>query len=843
MTDTTMNRRNLMVASGTGVLSIPVFTQAGLAENGDQLQVDIRQIERPNFPEVTVFASVTDRNGSLVASLDASDFTITEDDSRSETIQSVTQPDTDTSTDVATSIVIDRSGSMGRGTRMEDAITGAVDFVSNFQGGDQGQVIAFDSNVEVRERWTRETATLTDTIEAISPGGTTALFDAVIEGVEEAAGRVGRSAALVLADGQDNASANSITDAIDRANEENVPVYTIGLGGAIDPDALQQIATETGGEFLASADGDDLRQIYQTISESIANEYQVTYLTSDNTTDANERVVALEAMAGGDIGSDTGTYIEPCAPLPTAAFDIPDEIRAGENLSFDGSASRPNGGTLVSYDWDFTNNGVTDASGQTATHTYAEPGNYQARLTVEKTCGAQDASIQPIFVFDDPIAIFIEETNAPVTEGETLEVEAELENAGTDAPGLAVELFDFDGEQVDVEVVRADRGTATTVELEWDTEIGDAGTGEISVEATDGRKASTTVEIVSGDVLEQRKTEKTELAEHLETISASNIDEKSEVEALFDEYESLLEADEVETEQAEEAVERLIMAEDVITRALEVTGQGEPREEEANDYNMATQVYASLFQGLIEWKFCIIEIKNSLAELTSFQDIISAALDYMTDAVEDLIVEQTVGFMEDEVDGIDEETIDLADDVVDAYELGEDIASGDIQSIAEELVDPAARLFGDMGQQNLERDGSSRVFADSSPGYRDQAALSIENTSPDVWSDNATYQSGLDPEVSRNTAIRRIQQNAENLEDSITQEHDGLLDLIDMVLDLKRAGLRRRLSVLRELAEFIWDRLPIVRSGFNTGQGIVLVESVVDESNEGVELIVGRESV
>jgi len=425
--------------------------------------------------------------------------------------------------------------------------------------------------------------------------------------------------------------------------------------------------------------------------------------------------------------------------------------------------------------------------------------------------------------------------------------------------GFVTDSEDTSLSDATVQIIEDDDSVAeTTTNESGEYELTEVPIGTFQLEATKpGYETATTEITVEEDTtqteslelaietkLEEFREQKREIAEHLETISVSDIEEKGAVEALFDEYESLLADDEVETEQAEEAVERLIMAEEVITRALVVTGQSAPRDEEADDYNMATQTYASLFQGIVEWKFGIKEIKQSLAELTGFKQIISSALDYLIDAVEDLIVEQTVGFMKDEVDAIEQEAIELAQQAVATYELAADVASGDIHSIVEELVDPVAEQFGSSSQQNLEEDGSSNLLAESSPGYRKQTELSIENTTAAVWADDATYENSLDgASINRNNGLRRINQNAADLEDSMTREHEGLLDLIDIVLDLKRAGLSETWSVLQELAAFIWDRLPIVRQGFNTGQGIVLVESVVDESYESVDSIVGRESV
>jgi PKD repeat protein len=52
-------------------------------------------------------------------------------------------------------------------------------------------------------------------------------------------------------------------------------------------------------------------------------------------------------------------------------------------VQFDGSGSQASSGaTIIGYEWDFDDDGTTDALGANASHTYASPGSHTARLTV-----------------------------------------------------------------------------------------------------------------------------------------------------------------------------------------------------------------------------------------------------------------------------------------------------------------------------------------------------------------------------------------------------------------------------------------------------------------------------
>jgi len=82
-------------------------------------------------------------------------------------------------------------------------------------------------------------------------------------------------------------------------------------------------------------------------------------------------------------------------------------------VSFDAAGSTdPDPGEILSYQWDFTNDGTVDATGVTASHTYPATGTYTARLRVVDIGGLSDtATVQinvgtsaPVPVIDEPTA-------------------------------------------------------------------------------------------------------------------------------------------------------------------------------------------------------------------------------------------------------------------------------------------------------------------------------------------------------------------------------------------------------------------------------------------------------
>ncbi len=71
-------------------------------------------------------------------------------------------------------------------------------------------------------------------------------------------------------------------------------------------------------------------------------------------------------------------------------------------VSFDGTGSTDSDGLIVAYDWDFDDDGTTDATGASASFTYQAEGTYTARLTVTDDDGATDDATTAISVNPAP---------------------------------------------------------------------------------------------------------------------------------------------------------------------------------------------------------------------------------------------------------------------------------------------------------------------------------------------------------------------------------------------------------------------------------------------------------
>ncbi len=105
------------------------------------------------------------------------------------------------------------------------------------------------------------------------------------------------------------------------------------------------------------------------------------------------------------ITSASGSTSTDTAP-PVANAGADKTATTGSVVTFDGSASTDDKG-IASYSWDFdVSNGITsEASGVTATHTYASPGTYTVTLTVTDTAGKKATDTLKVVVSGSATAV------------------------------------------------------------------------------------------------------------------------------------------------------------------------------------------------------------------------------------------------------------------------------------------------------------------------------------------------------------------------------------------------------------------------------------------------------
>lgn len=141
-------------------------------------------------------------------------------------------------------------------------------------------------------------------------------------------------------------------------------------------------------------------------------------------TETGDHVVTLTVFDNDNLNGSKQEIIAVYAP-PTANFTYtPEEPFVNETVTFDASASTPNGGTIISYEWDFDYDGVTfnvDATGIEANHTYTEFGSHTVMLRVTDSEDLSDSVSELIEINASiPVANFTYSPSEDIMAGETV---------------------------------------------------------------------------------------------------------------------------------------------------------------------------------------------------------------------------------------------------------------------------------------------------------------------------------------------------------------------------------------------------------------------------------------
>jgi len=101
---------------------------------------------------------------------------------------------------------------------------------------------------------------------------------------------------------------------------------------------------------------------------------------------------------------------------PIANFTYsPETPLVDETVTFNASNSEPNGGTIVSYNWDFGDGSApVNTTSPTITHIYTAAGNYTVTLTVVDSENLTDTTSASIIIINYPVANFSYSPSYPI---------------------------------------------------------------------------------------------------------------------------------------------------------------------------------------------------------------------------------------------------------------------------------------------------------------------------------------------------------------------------------------------------------------------------------------------
>ncbi|MBQ8281531.1 MAG: VWA domain-containing protein [Lachnospiraceae bacterium] len=250
--------------------------------------INISNIDISNFPEITFDFQTAEEldldNLQLIlndCNVNIESFEITKNDYNSAKIY----------------VVCDKSGSMEGSTDMlQEAVR---DFANNMSSKEKIALVAFSDSVEFASELTDNPKDLEEYIVQLVASGGTNVASGAFYALEELKGSSDSfNVVILMTDGEDSSFYDSrLKEMAALCAETNTIVYTIGLGSAVQPEYLKNIAGYGGGKFVYCYNVAELEALYGFIHSQMENSYSIKFTALDTVT--NYRELTLTNKADG----------------------------------------------------------------------------------------------------------------------------------------------------------------------------------------------------------------------------------------------------------------------------------------------------------------------------------------------------------------------------------------------------------------------------------------------------------------------------------------------------------------------------------------------------------------
>jgi VWFA-related protein len=285
------------------MLSLALASASGAAAQGSP-QVKITQVDNSKFPQVTVYISVTDAAGQPVG-VDPSTIQIFENGELMPT-QTAGGGGQGGVGPLTTMLVMDVSGSMDKGGKIDGAKAAAKAYVDQMRSGDQAGLMIYNTRSAYVQELTQDHNVLKSAIDNIQTGGDTAMYDAVFAAEEILREVQGRKAIIAVTDGLDNSSSRNEDDVVNGIGPSGLSISTIGLGDpstseqpGLDESGLRSLAQRSGGGYSFAGDAASLSALFQMYGRELQSEYAVTYTSPSTIRDGVNRGLTVSLGGAG----------------------------------------------------------------------------------------------------------------------------------------------------------------------------------------------------------------------------------------------------------------------------------------------------------------------------------------------------------------------------------------------------------------------------------------------------------------------------------------------------------------------------------------------------------------
>ena len=254
------------------VVAIAVLAGSLVAAAQDQ------PIFKSNVRTVPIYATVVDSSGRLVPDLEQADFQILDNGKPADVslFSNESQPFTAV-------VMLDTSASMTANLKLLNRA--AEQFLLRLLPVDKAQVGAFNDKIQLSGTFTNNRDELIGALNDLYFGNPTRLNDGIAAGLDALQGIDGRRVVLVFTDGEDTSSKTGFKTVLERARDEEVMVYSIGLESEYfngmrvvksrPSRDLRKISDETGGGYFELLKTVDLAPTFSRVAQELRSQYLI----------------------------------------------------------------------------------------------------------------------------------------------------------------------------------------------------------------------------------------------------------------------------------------------------------------------------------------------------------------------------------------------------------------------------------------------------------------------------------------------------------------------------------------------------------------------------------------
>jgi Mg-chelatase subunit ChlD len=275
-----------------------------------QTQARVTSIVTTRNQENTTVRLHVQCKGNTYYSLNSTQLQVTDNGLPVQTF-SMLPPSSSTRKAFSAMLVADVSGSM-LGSGLAGLQSAAKSLVNDMDTTrDSIGIISFNQQATLIQDCTPDVALLNRAIDSLCPSGATAIWDAAYLGIMVMYSHGNEAQAeILMSDGGDNSSSVTPSFVIQKAQQNGLRIFTIGLGTASMGNELENVANNTGGMYFFSPSASDLSTIFLQIASLTRrdfDEYTLTYKSPDK--GATQHEVTIGALVCDSLVTASATRL------------------------------------------------------------------------------------------------------------------------------------------------------------------------------------------------------------------------------------------------------------------------------------------------------------------------------------------------------------------------------------------------------------------------------------------------------------------------------------------------------------------------------------------------------